>query len=62
MAAGTILIVDDESKILNALAAALRKDGHEVVATTSAREAQRLATDTGTDRRFAIPANAISVL
>ena len=42
MAAGTILIVDDESKILNALAAALRKDGHEVVATTSAREAQRL--------------------
>ena len=42
MATGTILIVDDESKILNALAAALRKDGHEVVATTSAREAQRL--------------------
>ena len=42
MATGTILIVDDESKILNALAAALRKDGHEVVATASAREAQRL--------------------
>ena len=42
MATGTIIIVDDESKILNALAAALRKGGHEVVATTSAREAQRL--------------------
>ena len=42
MATGTILVVDDESKILNALAAALRKDGHEVVATASAREAQRL--------------------
>jgi DNA-binding NtrC family response regulator len=42
VATGTILVVDDESKILNALAAALRKDGHEVVATASAREAQRL--------------------
>jgi two-component system, NtrC family, response regulator PilR len=40
--AGTILIVDDETKILNALASALRKEGHEVVATSSAREAQRL--------------------
>ena len=42
MATGTILIVDDESKILNALVAALRKGGHEVVATTSARDAQKL--------------------
>ena len=42
MASGTILIVDDESKILNALVAALRKGGHEVVATTSARDAQKL--------------------
>ena len=42
MATGTILIVDDESKILNALSAALRKEGHEVVATTSAREGQKL--------------------
>src|SRR5262245_46724919 len=41
MSAGSILIVDDETKILNGLAQALRGDGHEVVATTSAREAQR---------------------
>jgi DNA-binding NtrC family response regulator len=42
MATGSILIVDDEAKILNALAQALRAEGHEVVATTCAREAQRL--------------------
>src|SRR5512145_2043238 len=42
MATGSILLVDDEAKILNALAQALRADGHEVVATTCAREAQRL--------------------
>jgi DNA-binding NtrC family response regulator len=42
MATGSILLVDDETKILNALARALRADGHEVVATSSAREAQRL--------------------
>src|SRR6478736_635924 len=39
---GSILLVDDETKILNALAGALRGEGHEVVATGSAREAQRL--------------------
>ena len=39
---GSILLVDDEAKILNALAGALRHDGHEVVATTNPREAQRL--------------------
>jgi len=39
---GAILLVDDEKKILNALAGALRGEGHEVVATASAREAQRL--------------------
>jgi DNA-binding NtrC family response regulator len=39
---GAILLVDDETKILNALAGALRQDGHEVVATTNPREAQRL--------------------
>ena len=39
---GTVLIVDDEAKILNPLAQALRGDGHEVVATGSPREAQRL--------------------
>jgi DNA-binding NtrC family response regulator len=42
VATGSILIVDDESKILNALAGALRKEGHEVLATTSGREAQKL--------------------
>jgi DNA-binding NtrC family response regulator len=42
MAIGSILLVDDEAKILNALALALRREGHEVVATASAREAQRL--------------------
>ena len=39
---GTILLVDDEAKIRNALAQALREDGHEVVAAGSPREAQRL--------------------
>jgi DNA-binding NtrC family response regulator len=38
----SILLVDDETKILSALAGALRNDGHEVVATASPREAQRL--------------------
>ena len=42
MAAGSILLVDDETKILNALAQALRAEGHEVVATANPREAQRL--------------------
>jgi DNA-binding NtrC family response regulator len=42
MSTGTILIVDDETKILNALAGALREDGHEVVATSNPREAQKL--------------------
>jgi DNA-binding NtrC family response regulator len=42
MSTGSILLVDDETKILNALANALRSEGHEVVATTSAREGQRL--------------------
>jgi DNA-binding NtrC family response regulator len=39
---GSILLVDDEAKIRNALAQALREDGHEVMATDSPREAQRL--------------------
>jgi DNA-binding NtrC family response regulator len=38
---GSIILVDDEAKIRNALAAALREEGHEVVATASAHEAQR---------------------
>src|SRR5262249_53085512 len=39
---GTILLVDDEAKIRNALAQALREDGHEVMAVGNPREAQRL--------------------
>ena len=42
MANRSILLVDDETKILNALANALRGDGHEVVATSCPREAQQL--------------------
>jgi two-component system, NtrC family, response regulator AtoC len=41
-ARGSILLVDDEAKILNALASAVRAEGHEVVAVTNPREAQRL--------------------
>jgi len=39
---GTILLVDDEEKILKALGRALREAGHEVIDTSSARQAQRL--------------------
>jgi DNA-binding NtrC family response regulator len=39
---GSILLVDDEEKILKALGRALRDAGHEVLETTSAREGQRL--------------------
>jgi DNA-binding NtrC family response regulator len=39
---GSILLVDDEEKILKALGRALRKAGHEVVETTRARDAKRL--------------------
>jgi DNA-binding NtrC family response regulator len=39
---GAILLVDDEDKLLKALGRALRDEGHEVTATASAREAQRL--------------------
>jgi two-component system, NtrC family, response regulator AtoC len=46
---GSILLVDDEAKILNALASALRGEQHEVVATISAREAQRLLAQRGFD-------------
>ena len=41
-ARGSILIVDDEAKILNALASAVRGEGHEAVAVSNPREAQRL--------------------
>jgi DNA-binding NtrC family response regulator len=39
---GSVLLVDDEEKILKALGRALREEGHECVATSSPREAQRL--------------------
>jgi DNA-binding NtrC family response regulator len=39
---GSILLVDDEEKILRALARALRDLGHEVTTTTSSHEAERL--------------------
>src|SRR5687768_15511144 len=39
---GAILLVDDETKILNAIASAVRADGHDVVAVANPREAQRL--------------------
>lgn len=42
---GSILLADDEEKILKALARALREEGYEVTTTTSAAEAQRLLSD-----------------
>jgi DNA-binding NtrC family response regulator len=42
---GSILLVDDEPKIREALSQALVDDGHDVVATGSPREALRLLTD-----------------
>jgi len=39
---GSILLVDDEEKILRALGRALRDAGHQVAETTSPRQAQRL--------------------
>src|SRR5213594_2611158 len=42
---GSILLVDDEEKILKALGRALRDAGHQVVDTASARRAQRLLSE-----------------
>ena len=39
---GSILLADDEERILKTLGRALREEGHEVVPTSSAREAQGL--------------------
>ena len=41
---GTVLLVDDEEKILKRLGRALRDQGHDVVEAGSAREAQRQLT------------------
>ena len=46
---GSILLVDDEEKILKALGRALRDAGHEVLETTSAREGQRLLGERAVD-------------
>src|SRR5262252_9787671 len=46
---GSILLVDDEEKILKSLGRALRDAGHRVVDTTSAREAQRLLAERSFD-------------
>ena len=46
---GSILLVDDEEKILKALGRALRDDGHDVVDTSSPRKAQRLLAERGFD-------------
>ena len=46
---GSILLVDDEEKILKALGRALRDAGHEVIETTSPRDAQRLLAERAFD-------------
>ena len=46
---GTILLVDDEEKILKALGRALRDEGHRVVECGEAREARGLIADGGVD-------------
>jgi two-component system response regulator AtoC len=44
-ATGSILLVDDEEKILKTLGRALRGEGHRVVESANAREAKRLLAD-----------------
>ncbi len=46
---GSILVVDDEEKILKALARALRDEGHEVTEASDPRRAQRLLADRAFD-------------
>ena len=41
-ARGSILLVDDEEKILKTLARALRQEGHEVLEATRSLDARRL--------------------
>ncbi len=45
LSTGTILLVDDEAKILRSLGGALRDDGHEVVETPNPLEARKLLTE-----------------
>jgi DNA-binding NtrC family response regulator len=46
---GSILLVDDEEKIVKVLGRALRAEGHECVTTTSTREARRLLAERAFD-------------
>jgi DNA-binding NtrC family response regulator len=46
---GSILLADDEEKILKRLGRALRDEGHEVVEASSGREAQRLLAERSFD-------------
>jgi two-component system NtrC family response regulator len=46
---GSILLVDDEEKILKALGRALREAGHEVIESRSPRDAQRLLAERAFD-------------
>jgi DNA-binding NtrC family response regulator len=48
-ATGTVLIADDEERILRALGRALRDDGHDVVETSSGLAAQRLLSERAFD-------------
>ena len=47
--AGSILLADDEEKILKTLGRALRDDGHEVVTASNARDAARLLSERSVD-------------
>ena len=47
--AGSILLADDEEKILKTLGRALRDDGHEVVTASNARDAARLLSERSFD-------------
>jgi two-component system response regulator AtoC len=49
MMAGSILLADDEEKILKTLGRALRDDGHEVITASNAREATRLLSERSID-------------
>jgi DNA-binding NtrC family response regulator len=49
MMAGSILLADDEEKILKTLGRALRDDGHEVITASNAKEAQRLLSERSVD-------------
>ena len=49
MPSGSILLADDEEKILKTLGRALRDEGHDVVTTPSGLGAQRLLVDRSFD-------------